>query len=72
VWKFTIVPLLNPHEPKLLPYWIPCEFLQAFSLLNDANASLDLGLGEYLSTKGRIPFNQSKAILGVSPETHAH
>lgn len=25
-WKFTVRPLLHPHEPKELPYWIPSEF----------------------------------------------
>lgn len=22
-WRFTVVPLLYPNEPKVLPYWIP-------------------------------------------------
>jgi hypothetical protein len=39
-WKFTIVPKLNPLEPRLLPYWNPCEFLRAFTLLNDANLDI--------------------------------
>ena len=25
LWKFTVIPLLKPDEPKILPYWIPCE-----------------------------------------------
>lgn len=23
LWRFTIRPLLNPHQPRELPYWIP-------------------------------------------------
>lgn len=26
-WKFTVLPILEPDEPKRLPYWIPCEYL---------------------------------------------
>jgi hypothetical protein len=40
VWIFTIAPVLNPREPKLLPYWIPCKTLQTFPLLNDTNDNL--------------------------------
>ena len=29
LWRFTIVPLLAPTEPRELPYWIPCMFLSA-------------------------------------------
>lgn len=25
VWRFSILPILKPHEPKELPYWIPCK-----------------------------------------------
>ena len=25
LWAFTIVPALYPHEPKEVPYWIPCK-----------------------------------------------
>ena len=25
LWIFTVRPLLKPDEPKILPYWIPCE-----------------------------------------------
>ena len=25
LWRFSIVPVLYPHDPKDLPYWIPCE-----------------------------------------------
>ena len=24
IWRFTILPLFRPNEPKELPYWIPC------------------------------------------------
>lgn len=24
IYRFNIVPLLRPDEPKELPYWIPC------------------------------------------------
>lgn len=27
LWRFTIQPLLRPHEPVELPYWIPCQCL---------------------------------------------
>ena len=23
IWRFQLVPKVWPHEPKLLPYWIP-------------------------------------------------
>ena len=26
LWTFTILPWLNPNEPKEVPYWIPCKF----------------------------------------------
>lgn len=26
LWRFTVRPYLRPHDPKELPYWIPCEF----------------------------------------------
>ena len=25
LWRFSIIPLLYPKDPKELPYWIPCE-----------------------------------------------
>lgn len=25
IWKFTLVPILKPNEPKELPHWIPCK-----------------------------------------------
>ena len=25
LWTFTLHPLLNPLEPREVPYWIPCE-----------------------------------------------
>lgn len=25
LWRFKIVPLIHPSEPKQYPYWIPCE-----------------------------------------------
>lgn len=24
LWRFTLMPMLKPNEPKELPYWIPC------------------------------------------------
>lgn len=24
-WKFTILPILRPDQPKEFPYWIPCK-----------------------------------------------
>jgi len=24
LWRFTIMPVMNPSAPKELPYWIPC------------------------------------------------
>jgi hypothetical protein len=25
LWTFTLLPWLNPNEPKEVPYWIPCK-----------------------------------------------
>lgn len=25
LWRFTLVPLMNPSAPDELPYWIPCK-----------------------------------------------
>lgn len=25
LWRFKIVPLIHPSEPRQYPYWIPCE-----------------------------------------------
>lgn len=30
LWRFTILPLLRPNEPRELPYWIPCKLLSWF------------------------------------------
>jgi hypothetical protein len=30
VWSFTIVPTMNPDEPRALPYWLP--FIGTFPL----------------------------------------
>lgn len=26
LWRFTILPMLYPDDPKELPYWIPSEY----------------------------------------------
>ena len=25
IWAFTVLPALQPDEPKELPYWVPCK-----------------------------------------------
>lgn len=24
LWRFTVLPMLHPNDPKELPYWMPC------------------------------------------------
>jgi hypothetical protein len=24
IWRFTMRPLMVPHEPREVPYWVPC------------------------------------------------
>ncbi len=26
IWRFTILPILRPDDPKELPYWVPCKY----------------------------------------------
>ena len=33
LWKFTILPLFEPNQPKRLPYWIPCEISSSLPFL---------------------------------------
>ena len=36
LWKFTILPLFEPNQPKRLPYWIPCEISSPFTLSSES------------------------------------
>lgn len=35
IWTFTIKPLLNPKEPREMPYSIPCELKNVQSMAHD-------------------------------------
>ncbi|KAK5997452.1 Cytochrome P450 monooxygenase calL-like protein [Cladobotryum mycophilum] len=54
LWRFTIVPLMNPLAPEELPYWIPWH---AYSFFKDYNEAID---------KGRKHFNGSNMPFSVS------
>ena len=34
LWRFTILPLLEPNQPKRLPYWIPCEISSSLTFFS--------------------------------------
>ncbi|PWI72855.1 hypothetical protein PCL_09870 [Purpureocillium lilacinum] len=56
LWRFTIMPVMNPSAPKELPYWIP--FLgHVRSFFKDYNEAID---------EGRKYFNDSNMPFSVS------
>ncbi|UNI23244.1 hypothetical protein JDV02_009077 [Purpureocillium takamizusanense] len=56
LWRFTIMPLMNPTAPKELPYWIPF-FGHVRSFFKDYNEAID---------EGRKYFNDSNLPFSVS------
>ncbi|KAE8350519.1 cytochrome P450 [Aspergillus coremiiformis] len=47
IWRFTIVPFLEPDDPRELPYWIPCH---GGAFFRNSNALL---------TRARVFFNNT-------------
>jgi hypothetical protein len=33
LWIFTVVPRLYPHDPKVLPYWLPSKQFPSLKVL---------------------------------------
>lgn len=47
IWTFTILPALRPHEPKEVPYLMPCESTSIIFTLRVLKKSSSTVIGDY-------------------------